>query len=269
MSPVGPDVNDGEPGGVTSMVMVSVTLTVVVGPAFEAASSTEPDARSRPRVPLVGDPADRVTVYGPSPEPETESTVHPVDVPVGVNADAMSPVTGELKVTRNVAGPELVGDVPVLTNALTPGAVRSMVMAGASCAAAGPVLPAASVTASATRRATTVPSEQPVAVTVMLAPDAAEGVNVQPVAVPWLAKSPDAMPLTDSLKARVNTGAAELVGLAGGVHVAVGGVPSNVTVFADAAVPGAVLPAGSLTAPDASASVTVPSPGDGLSRLTV
>ena len=84
-----------------------------------------------------------------------------------------------------------------------------------------------------------------------------------------MAKSPAPIPLTNSLNASVNTGAVELVGVAGGVQVAVGGVPSNVTVFAGAAVPGAVLPAGSLTAPDASVSTTVPSVGDWLSRLTV
>jgi hypothetical protein len=81
--------------------------------------------------------------------------------------------------------------------------------------------------------------------------------------------SPAAIPLTDSLKVSVNTGTSALVGVAGGVHAAVGGVPSKVTVFAADAVPGAVLPAGSLTAPEARVSTTVPSVGVGLSRLTV
>jgi hypothetical protein len=55
----------------------------------------------------------------------------------------------------------------------------------------------------ATRRATTVPSEQLAAVTVIELPLEADGVNTHPVAVPVLEKSPAAIPLTDSEKVRV------------------------------------------------------------------
>jgi hypothetical protein len=48
-----------------------------------------------------------------------------------------------------------------------------------------------------------VPSEQLATVTVIDVPLAADGVKAQPVAVPALEKSLDAMPLTDSLKVKV------------------------------------------------------------------
>ena len=69
--------------------------------------------------------------------------------------------------------------------------------------AVGPLLPAVSVTPLAARRATTVPSEQLATVTVTELPEAADGVNTHPVAVPVLVKSPEAIPDTDSEKARV------------------------------------------------------------------
>ena len=68
----------------------------------------------------------------------------------------------------------------------------------------GPVFPAESAIAFAASRATTVPSLEHVTETVMLVPEVALGVNTQPDAVPAsLLKSPAAMPLTDSLNARV------------------------------------------------------------------
>ena len=73
----------------------------------------------------------------------------------------------------------------------------------ATAAVAGPVLPAVSVTPLATRFATTVPSEQLATVTVIELPEAADGVKVQPVAVPVLVKSAAAIPETDSEKVRV------------------------------------------------------------------
>ena len=83
------------------------------------------------------------------------------------------------------------------------GADRSIVTLEASVLEAGPVLPAVSVTPLAARRATTVPSEQLATVTVIDVPEAADGVNTQPVAVPVLVKSAAAIPETDSEKARV------------------------------------------------------------------
>lgn len=70
-------------------------------------------------------------------------------------------------------------------------------------AAVGPAFPAASVTDEASILAMTVPSVAQVTATVMLDPDAADGVKVQSVAVPVLLKSDAAMPLTDSPKASV------------------------------------------------------------------
>ena len=78
-----------------------------------------------------------------------------------------------------------------------------MVILKESMLAEGPVLPAWSVTPPAARRSATVPAEQLVTVRVIDAPLEAEGVKVQPVAVPRLVKSPDEMPLTDSEKLRV------------------------------------------------------------------
>jgi hypothetical protein len=68
----------------------------------------------------------------------------------------------------------------------------------------GPAFPAASDMAFAARRAMTVPSEVQVTLTVMEVPELELGVKVQPLAVPLaLLKSPDAIPLTDSLNASV------------------------------------------------------------------
>ena len=83
------------------------------------------------------------------------------------------------------------------------GGVLSIVTEEASVLAVGPVLPAVSVTPLAARRATTVPSKQPATVMVIEEPEAADGVKVQPVAVPVLVKSDEAIPETDSEKVRV------------------------------------------------------------------
>jgi hypothetical protein len=88
--------------------------------------------------------------------------------------------------------------------AVVVGAEVSIVTELASALDVGPVFPAASETAFAARRATTVPSLEHVTETVMLVPELVFGVNTQPVAVPAsLLKSPAAIPLTDSLNARV------------------------------------------------------------------
>ena len=78
-----------------------------------------------------------------------------------------------------------------------------MVTEDASVFEAGPVLPAWSATEPEDRRATTVPSEQLSTVTVIVVPLEADGVKVQPVAVPVFEKSPAVIPLTDSEKVRV------------------------------------------------------------------
>jgi hypothetical protein len=89
------------------------------------------------------------------------------------------------------------------TDQVAVGAVRSIVTLAASVLDVGPVLPAVSVTPFAASRAITVPSEQLATVTVIEVPLEADGVNTQPVAVPVLEKSLDAILLTDSLKVRV------------------------------------------------------------------
>ena len=83
------------------------------------------------------------------------------------------------------------------------GAVRSTVTEEASTLLAGPLLPAVSDIAEAASRSTTVPSEQEETVTVIDDPEAAEGVNTQPVAVPALLKSAEVNPETDLEKVSV------------------------------------------------------------------
>ena len=95
------------------------------------------------------------------------------------------------------------------------GAVRSTVTEEVLRLLAGPVLPAESATEEAARRSTTVPSEQDDAVTVIEEPEAAEGVNTQPVAVPVLVKSELLRPYTASEKAKVYESDTALVVLEG------------------------------------------------------
>ena len=76
------------------------------------------------------------------------------------------------------------------------GAVRSIFTEEASILLAGPLLPAVSDTAEAANLSTTVPCEQEATVTVIEEPEAAEGVNTQPVAVPVLLKSAEVNPET-------------------------------------------------------------------------
>ena len=63
-------------------------------------------------------------------------------------------------------------------------------------------MPAESATEEAARRSTIVPAEQPVTTTSSDDPEAAEGVNTQPVAVPVLLKSAEVRPEILSEKSR-------------------------------------------------------------------
>ena len=81
--------------------------------------------------------------------------------------------------------------------------MRSIFTEDASTLLAGPLLPAASETAEAANLSTTVPAEHEAAVTVIDEPEAAEGVNTQPVAVPVLLKSAAVRPEMASEKVRV------------------------------------------------------------------
>ena len=82
-------------------------------------------------------------------------------------------------------------------------AVRSMLTEEALRPLAGPILPAESVTEAKDRPKTTVPSEQEETVIVIEEPEAAEGENKQPVAVPVLEKSAAVKPETASEKVRM------------------------------------------------------------------
>ena len=83
------------------------------------------------------------------------------------------------------------------------GAVRSTVTEEASKLAAGPVLPAVSLTPEAASLNIKVPLEQEETVIVIEEPEDAEGVNTQPVAVPVLEKSAAVNPEIASEKVRV------------------------------------------------------------------
>ena len=83
------------------------------------------------------------------------------------------------------------------------GAVRSTVTEEAEEAEEGPLLAAVSLTELAANLSTTVPSEQEAAVTVIDEPEAAEGVNEQPVAVPVFEKPAEVRPVIASEKVRV------------------------------------------------------------------
>ena len=100
----------------------------------------------------------------------------------------------------------------VLVNDDTVGAVRSMVIVAPVAAEAGPVLPAASAAALTARRGMTVPSEQPVIVTVRELPESASGPKAHDVAVPVFEKSPAATPVTASENVSVYDSDAAFVG---------------------------------------------------------
>ena len=83
------------------------------------------------------------------------------------------------------------------------GAVRSTVTEEASKLAAGPVLPAVSLTPEAASLNIKVPLEQEETVIVIEEPEDAEGVKTQPVAVPVFEKSAEVKPDTVSEKVRI------------------------------------------------------------------
>lgn len=200
----------------------------VPGPEFRASSVTEPAASASTTVPSEHDDAVTVKVV-PGWEPDRPS-VQPVAVPVTERSPTARPMTGSLKVRVEVTTDAFVkGDAGRDHVAAGPPGTPSTPTDEASVFAAGPVLPAASVTDPASRRGDSVPVEQPV--TVMFRgdpPDAevAAGAKTQPVDVPAFAKSPAAMPLTFSLNVSGNT----VVPAAGLPHVAVAPVRSMVTV---------------------------------------
>lgn len=94
------------------------------------------------------------------------------------------------------------------------GAVSSRVIVVVAVAADdGPVFVAESVAPFAANRGVTVPSLQPLTVTVRVDPESVPGLNVHPVAVPVFEKSPDATPVTDSEKVNVKVNDVDAVGV--------------------------------------------------------
>ena len=81
--------------------------------------------------------------------------------------------------------------------------MRSILTEEADSAVVGPVLLAASETAAAAIRNTTVPAEQEETVIAIDDPEAAAGVNTQPVAVPVLEKSAAVKPEMASEKVKL------------------------------------------------------------------
>ena len=93
----------------------------------------------------------------------------------------------------------------------------------------GPLLFAKSLTREEMSVRVTVPADEHCVVTSIDIPEVADGTIVQGNAVPATAKSPLAIPLTDSLKSIRKTGLSVPAGEVGDVIVAVGAVVSRVT----------------------------------------
>lgn len=135
----------------------------VPGPEFRASSVTEPAASASTTVPSEHDDAVTVKVV-PGWEPDRPS-VQPVAVPVTERSPTARPMTGSLKVRVEVTTDAFVkGDAGRDHVAAGPPGTPSTPTDEASVFAAGPVLPAASVTDPASRRGDSVPVEQPVTV---------------------------------------------------------------------------------------------------------
>ena len=184
-------------GAVRSIVTNDASLSAV-GPVLPAVSVTPLAYRRATTVPL--EQLATVTVIE-LPEVADGVKTQPVAVPVLAKSADSIPLTDSEKVSVYDSEAELVGLLGGVQEAV--GAVLSIVTLEATAAVAGPVLPAVSVTPLAARFIMTVPAEQLATVTVIDAPEAADGVKAQPVAVPVLVKSAAVIPETDSEKVRV------------------------------------------------------------------
>ena len=127
----------------------------------------------------------------------------------------------------------------------------------------GPAVPLRSVTDWAVNRACTLPSPQPVAVTVKVVPGWAPVTeNVQPLAVPPFVRSPPVSPVICSLNDSPNVWVVPLVGLVeADVHDATGGPSTGSTAVEVAAVTfaaGPAFPASSAMVPASRRAWTVP-----------
>ncbi len=179
-------------GAVRSMV-TAADAWAVTGDALPASSATAPAAISGATVPSEQLPAVTVTEV---PDAADTPKVQPVAVPVLVMSDEARPLMGSPNASVNGCDEEFVGVAGGVQVAVV--GVRSIVVVAPSRLVAGPVLPAPSETASASRRGMSVPSEQAVTTTSIEVPVDADGVNTQPVAVPWFVKSAAVMPTTCS-----------------------------------------------------------------------
>jgi hypothetical protein len=187
------------------------------------------------------------------PDESLGENVQTPAVPVLLKSPEAMPLTDSLNVNVYESVRDDDGELGSVHVAV--GFTVSIVTLVAVAADDGPEFVAVSETAPDASLATTVPSEVQTTVTVIEVPESVLGVKSQPVAVPVLLKSSEAMPLTVSLKANVYESVRELVGELGAVHVAVGALvsmtsalfaPSDPLAPGDASVSVALLPAASL-----------------------
>jgi hypothetical protein len=176
-----------EVGTTVSRVSVVVAVNADVGPAVPERSSAPLAAKRGVKVPLEQPVTVTVRV---EPVSAPGAKAQPVAVPALEKSPAATPVTDSLKVSVQVRVVALVSPESAVVIEETEGAVRSMLTVGPVCCVAGPALPTPSATASAASRGISVPSEQPLTVTVQGMPSSLCGAKAQPVAVPVVERSP-------------------------------------------------------------------------------
>ena len=242
--------------GAVRSTVIELPSEITAGPLFPAVSVTELAAIRGWTVPA---PQPLTTRLIEVPVAAEGVKTHPTAEPTFVKSLAAMPETASLKVIGKVRVAELFGVEGGVPH-VTVGTTASRTTVWPVEATAGPVFPDRSVTELTVRRGMIEPEEQPVATTLIEAPLETEGVKVQPVALPSLVKSAAAIPVTDSEKLSAQVMLEALVGVGGAVpQLAVGLRRSIVTELASRAVPGAVLPAASLTDPAAICGIRVPS----------
>jgi hypothetical protein len=188
-------------GAVTSRVIVVVAVAAEAGPVLPAASVAPPSAKTGMIVPS---PQLVIVTVRDAPESVPGANEQLAAVPEFEKSPAATPVTDSENVSVYVKLDAFVGVDAAETKLETVGAVTSRVIVVLDvAAAAGPVLPAASLAPPTANSGTTVPAEQLVIVTVRDVPESVPGANAQPVAVPVFEKSPAATPVTDSENVRV------------------------------------------------------------------
>jgi hypothetical protein len=181
----------------TASLVVAVML--IVAPALY-----EPFAVDDEKLDTVASPQLVIVTVRDAPESVPGANEQLAAVPEFEKSPAATPVTDSENVSVYVKLDAFVGVDAAETKLETVGAVTSRVIVVLDvAAAAGPVLPAASLAPPTANSGTTVPAEQLVIVTVRDVPESVPGANAQPVAVPVFEKSPAATPVTDSENVRV------------------------------------------------------------------